>query len=54
MAGTGSRSVIGWVPGGFVGCVFALYASSHGQESNSVATFHNIEYSGKNDDYIMK
>ena len=32
--------------GGFVGCVYALYASSHGQESQTKAAYHWFEYSG--------
>lgn len=39
--------------GGFVGCVFALYASSHGNGSNSRATYYRFEYSG-NDKVFKK
>jgi xylan 1,4-beta-xylosidase len=39
--------------GGFVGCVFALYASSHAKESNTKATYHWFEYRG-NDEVFRK
>lgn len=39
--------------GGFVGCVFALYASSHGKESHTRASFDWFEYRG-NDDIFKK
>lgn len=39
--------------GGFVGCVFALYASSHGKESSTKASFQWFEYRG-NDDIFNK
>lgn len=38
--------------GGFVGCVYALYASAHGQPTDTKATFHWFEYSG--DDEVFK
>lgn len=38
--------------GGFVGCIYALYASAHGQTTDTKATFHWFEYSG--DDEVFK
>lgn len=38
--------------GGFTGCVFALYASSHGMESNTKAAYHWFEYRG--DDEVFR
>lgn len=39
--------------GGFVGCVYAPYASSHGQESQAKAAYHWFEYRG-NDPVFKK
>lgn len=39
--------------GGFIGCVFALYASSHGKESNTKASYQWFEYRG-NDEVFRK
>jgi xylan 1,4-beta-xylosidase len=40
------------VAGGFVGCMFAMYATSQQKESNSVAAYNWFEYSG--DDEVYK
>ena len=37
--------------GGFVGCVFALYATSQGKESSNKAFFNWFEYQGNDDIY---
>lgn len=39
------------VAGGFVGCMYAMYATSQKQESNSVAAYNWFEYSGDDDVY---
>ena len=39
------------VAGGFVGCVYALYATSFGQSSNNVAHFDWFEYQGNDEVY---
>ncbi len=40
------------VAGGFVGCMYAMYATSQEKESNSVAAYNWFEYSG--DDEVYK
>ena len=40
------------VAGGFVGCIYALYATSHGQASKNAAHFDWFEYQG--DDEVYK
>jgi alpha-N-arabinofuranosidase len=40
------------VAGGFVGCMYAMYTTSQGKESNSVAAYDWFEYSG--DDEVYK
>jgi alpha-N-arabinofuranosidase len=37
--------------GGFVGCVFALYATSNGKETNSTAKFTRVNYAGNDSVY---
>lgn len=34
------------VSGGFVGCVYAMYATSNGEKSSNLATFKYLKYSG--------
>lgn len=40
--------------GGFVGCIFALYASSLGKESGNFANYDWFEYAGKDKIYLRK
>ena len=40
------------VAGGFVGCMYAMYATSQKKESNSIAAYYWFEYSG--DDEVYK
>jgi len=40
------------VAGGFVGCMYAMYATSQKKESNSIAAYNWFEYSG--DDEVYK
>lgn len=37
--------------GGFIGCVFGMYATSSGTETSNKATFHNFKYSGNDPIY---
>ena len=41
------------IAGGFVGCLFALYGTSEGEPTTSVARYDWFEYKG-NDDGISK
>jgi alpha-N-arabinofuranosidase len=38
--------------GGFVGCVYAMYATSNGEKSDNNATFKYLKYSGN--DAVLK
>lgn len=40
------------VSGGFVGCVYAMYATSNGEKSSNIATFKYLKYSGN--DAVLK
>jgi alpha-N-arabinofuranosidase len=39
------------VAGGFIGCVFGMYATSSGKETSSSASFKYLRYSGKDPMY---
>jgi alpha-N-arabinofuranosidase len=39
------------IAGGFVGCMFALYATSNGQPSGTKAAYDWFEYTGTDDVY---
>jgi alpha-N-arabinofuranosidase len=39
------------VAGGFVGCLYAMYATSLGKPSTTVSCFDWFEYQGKDDIY---
>ncbi|MCZ8217312.1 MAG: glycoside hydrolase family 43 protein, partial [Cyclobacteriaceae bacterium] len=42
------------VAGGFVGCIYAMYATSLGEESQAKASFDWFEYAGDDDVYKRK